>query len=139
MTSLQEAFALLAHVLAAGLVTVHTLLRKRDVPVAIGWIGVAWIAPAFGALLYFGFGINRVRRRARRLLRADLPPAFKGREGATDDPLAHLETAVAAVTRRPATAGKVVAHLFCGDAAYPEMLAAIAEAKVSIRLATYIF
>src|SRR5579875_1236549 len=51
----------------ACLVTVHALLRKREVPTAIGWIGVAWLAPGVGAILYFGFGINRVKRRARRL------------------------------------------------------------------------
>ncbi|MDE3174562.1 MAG: cardiolipin synthase [Pseudomonadota bacterium] len=130
---------LFAHVSAAGLVTVHTLLRKRDVPAAIGWIGMAWLAPALGALLYFAFGINRVRRRARRLMRTDLPPAYAGHDNAADDSLTDLETAVGAVTRRPPTAGRVAAHLFCGDAAYPEMLAAIAAAKQSVRLATYIF
>ena len=33
----------------------------------------------------------------------------------------------------------MLAHLVCGDAAYPEMLAAIAQAQTEIRLATYIF
>lgn len=138
-TSTQEILVLFAHVGAAGLVTVHTLLRKRDVPAAIGWIGMAWLAPALGAVLYFAFGINRVRRRARRLMRTDLPPAYAGRDGAADDPLTDLETAVGAVTRRPPTAGKVAAHLFCGDAAYPQMLAAIGAARQSVRLASYIF
>lgn len=138
-TTAQEALGLMAHVGAAGLVTVHTLLRKRDVPAAIGWIGLVWLAPALGPVLYFAFGINRVRRRARRLMRADLPPAYVGDDTASNDPLTDLETAVRAVTRRRSTAGKVVAHLFCGDAAYPEMLAAIEGARVSVRLATYIF
>src|SRR5271155_4930449 len=93
--------------------------------------GMAPLAPAFGALLYFAFGINRVRRRALRLMGADALPAYEGPQVAPDDPLADLETAIGAVTRRRATPGRVVAHLFCGDAAYPEMLAAIAGAKVS--------
>ncbi len=138
-TTAQEALGLIAHIAAASVVTIHTLLRKRDVSVAIGWIGMAWLAPALGALLYFGFGINRVRRRARRLMGADQRPTYVGRQNAPDDPLADLETAVGTVTRRPAAAGRVAAHLFCGDAAYPEMLAAIEGAKVSVRLATYIF
>jgi cardiolipin synthase len=133
------ALGLLAHICIAGLVTVHTLLRKRDVPAAIGWIGMAWLAPGLGALLYFGFGINRVRRRARRLMGSDTLPIYETAGGLQNDPLANLETAIGAVTRRPATPGRVAAHLFCGDAAYPQMLAAIDEAKVSIRLATYIF
>jgi cardiolipin synthase len=135
----QEILVLVAHVAAAGLVTIHTLLRKRDVPAAIGWIGMAWLAPALGALLYFGFGINRVRRRARRLMGADMRPAYEPGLTVEDAALADLETAVGAVTRRPSTAGVVVAHLFCGDQAYPEMLAAIAQSRSSVRLATYIF
>lgn len=134
-----SALALLSHTCVAGLVTVHTLLRKRDVPAAIGWIGMAWLAPGLGALLYFGFGINRVRRRARRLMGSDPLPIYEAAGGLQNDPLANLETAIGAVTRRPATPGRVAAHLFCGDAAYPQMLAAIDEARVSVRLATYIF
>jgi cardiolipin synthase len=134
-----SALGLTAHICVASLVTVHTLLRKRDVPAAIGWIGMAWLAPGLGALLYFGFGINRVRRRARRLMGSDPLPIYEAAGGFETDPLASLETAIGAVTRRPATPGRVAAHLFCGDAAYPQMLAAINEAKVSIRLATYIF
>ena len=130
---------LLAHFSLACLVTGHTLLRKRDVPAAIGWIGMAWLAPGLGALLYFGFGINRVRRRARRLMGADLMPVYEAANGVQYDPLADLETAVSAVTRKVATPGRVAGQLFCGDAAYPEMLAAIEDAMVSIRLATYIF
>ncbi len=134
-----SAVGLLAHMCIAGLVTVHTLLRKRDVPAAIGWIGMAWLAPGLGALIYFGFGINRVRRRARRLMGSDQLPIYEAADGLQNDPLADLETAVGAVTRRPATPGRVAEQLFCGDAAYPEMLAAIESARVSIRLATYIF
>ena len=135
----QGALQLVLHIVAAGIVTVHTLLRKRDVPAAIGWIGLAWLAPFVGALLYFGFGINRVRRRARRLKPVDRRPAYQGRHGAPDDPLADLETAIGAVTRHPPTPGKVAMVLFCGDAGYPQMLAAIDAAQTSVRLATFIF
>ena len=55
------------HVVIATAVTVHTLTHKREVPAAIAWIGIAWLSPILGALLYVGFGINRVKRRARRL------------------------------------------------------------------------
>ena len=55
------------HFIIAGAVTLHVLMTKRDVPAAIGWIGLAWLSPVLGALLYVGFGINRVKRRARRL------------------------------------------------------------------------
>jgi cardiolipin synthase len=135
----QGALQLVAHICSAGLVTIHTLLRKRDVPASIGWIGLAWLAPFVGAVLYVSFGVNRVRRRARRLKGGDLRPAYQGRQGAPDDPLADLETAIGAVTRIAPTPGKVAAVLFCGDAGYPQMLAAIEAAQKSIRLATFIF
>ena len=61
------------HVVMAGAVTVHALMTKRDVPAAIGWIGMAWLAPVLGTLLYVGFGINRVKRHARRLKRSVRP------------------------------------------------------------------
>ena len=138
-TAPQSPLELAAHMVAAGIVTVHTLLRKRDVPASIGWIGLAWLVPFLGALLYFGFGINRVRRRARRLKGDDPLPHYEGRHGAPDDPLSDLETAIGAVTRRKPTPGKVEALLFCGDEGYPQMLAAIEGARKSVRLATFIF
>ena len=45
------------HIVMAATVTAHALMTKRDVPAAIGWIGMAWLAPVLGALLYVGFGI----------------------------------------------------------------------------------
>ena len=139
LTTAQQVLGLVIHVGVAGLVTVHTLLRKRDVPAAIGWIGMAWLAPALGALMYFGFGINRVKRRARRLMGADPLPAYDERRSMQDDPLGDLEIAVGAVTRRQSVPGRVAAYLSCGDEAYPEMLTAIVQARNDIRLATYIF
>jgi len=40
---------------------------KRDVRAAIGWSGVVWLVPFFGALLYLLFGINRIERKAARI------------------------------------------------------------------------
>ena len=128
------------HVLIAAAVTVHTLINKRDVPAAIGWIGMAWLAPVVGALLYVGFGINRVRRRALRLkgsLRNVDPDRVSG--AAPSDPIERLKIAITKITSQDISTGKVTAVLACGDEAYPRMLAAIAGAKVSIALSTYIF
>ena len=60
-----SAFALAADVAA----TVHVVLHKRDSRAAIGWAGVIWLTPLVGPLLYFLFGVNRIRRKARRLRR----------------------------------------------------------------------
>ncbi len=128
------------HFAIAGTVTAHVLLTKRDVPAAIGWIGIAWLAPVLGALLYVGFGINRVRRRARRLKRSarNIVPLISG-DISSDDPFERLKAAIGNITGQEMTTGKVVAVLECGDQAYPQMLAAIESAKFHIRLSTYIF
>src|SRR5205814_1084238 len=52
---------------------------------------------------------------------------------------AALERAVAVLTRRPTLAGNGIVPMRNGDEAYPAMLQAIAEAKVSVGLTTYIF
>jgi len=141
--ALLEAQALLVgalHMVFAATVTAHVLLTKRDVPAAIGWIGMAWLAPVLGALLYVGFGVNRVRRRARRL-KGSVRSADRLVTGdtASVDPLERLKTAIGNITRRDIATGKVAAILASGDQGYPQMLAAIEGAKSHIRLATYIF
>ncbi len=128
------------HFVIAATVTAHVLMTKRDVPAAIGWIGLAWLSPVLGALLYVGFGVNRVRRRARRLMgpAESIDDPITG-DVSSDDPLERLKVAIGKITGQDITTGKVVAVLDCGDQAYPQMLAAIERAKFHIRLSTYIF
>jgi cardiolipin synthase len=67
LTSIRtEVFWVLGATLS-GLVSIHVLLRKREVGAAIGWIGLVWLAPLFGSALYALFGVNRVTRRAQKL------------------------------------------------------------------------
>ncbi len=141
--ALLEAQALLVgglHIVMAGAVTVHALMTKRNVPAAIGWIGMAWLAPVLGALLYVGFGVNRVRRRARRLMGSTRSAGADATgDVSSEDPLERLKAAIGKITGQSVATGKVVAILECGDQAYPQMLAAIEAAKSHVRLATYIF
>ena len=124
----------------AALVTLHVLLRKRQVASAVGWIGLAWIAPIIGAIIYFVLGVNRVQRRARRLR----PPARRSnRAGAPDssgdDHLDPLARGVGRITGRPLLDANDITVLHDGDEAYPAMLDAIAQAKHSVGLSSYIF
>lgn len=48
----------------AAAASAHAVLHKRDVRAAIGWVGLVWLVPFGGAVLYLLFGINRIRRRA---------------------------------------------------------------------------
>jgi cardiolipin synthase len=131
----------LLYLALALLVTVDVLLKKSDVRSALGWIGAVWLAPLFGSLFYFMFGINRVTRRAlkiRRLPNAQANPPVDTEPDASPN-IALLTDVSERVTHGPLTAGNAVEILQGGDAAYPPMLAAIRGAKHSIAMASYIF
>ena len=127
--------------LLAVCVTIHILLRKREVASAVGWIGLVWFAPILGAIGYLLFGVNRVRRRARQLRPQDDdpdgPPAGRSHAGR------RRPGSVGPRHRpyhRPSAAGGNVVRIYQnGDEAYPPMLAAIAAAKSSVGLSSYIF
>jgi len=134
------ATAAVAHVALAVAVTVHVLLYKRSVGAAVSWIGIAWLSPFLGGLLYAIMGINRVKRRAQRLRRQHLVPlAGDPAATVTRDSLTPLEYAVGRVTGLPSKPGNLVEMLHSGDEAYPRMLEEIGEAKSTIGLCSYIF
>ena len=64
--------AVVLNVILALLASGHAVLSKRDTLAATGWMGVIWLAPFLGVLLYVWLGINRIARRARSL-RAERP------------------------------------------------------------------
>jgi cardiolipin synthase len=129
----------------------HTVLRKRDSRAAIAWVGFIWFLPLVGALLYFIFGVNRLRRQAT-LLRAGMEHyrAHRPELDAPPDELhqhlfghrGHLYTlarVVGTVAKYPLLPGNLIEPLLNGDEAYPAMLEAIGDAKKSITFVTYIF
>ena len=141
-SSLWAALVTAVYVLLALTVTADVLLKKSDVRGALGWIAAAWFSPILGGLLYYMFGINRVTRRALKMSR--LGDAQIDAPGSDDPPNApvHIHDLLG-VTKRltgsPLTAGNGLAILEGGDAAYPEMLAAIGAAKKCVALTSYIF
>lgn len=131
------------HIAIASAVTVHVLLNKRNIGTSISWMGIAWLSPFIGGLLYFAFGVNRVKRRAKRLWRARMPsdvtPAPPRADTADADPLTPLEYAIGRLTGIASTSGNAAAILRNGDEAYPAMIAAIDAARKSVGLCSYIF
>ena len=129
-------------IVVAACVTWHVLLRKREVPSAVGWIGLAWFAPITGAVVYFVFGVNRVQRRARRL-RSQVSRRSGSRSARAqpgdDGHLDPLERGVGQITGRPSLPGNKIHIYHDGDNAYPPMLEAIAAATHSVALSSYIF
>jgi len=122
----------------------HALLNKRDPRSAWAWIVVCWLMPLVGALLYFWFGVNRIERRARRELGAAPDRYRPGSEPMPDVPGLPLEVRELVRIGRmmaglPLVPGNRVMPLFNGEQAYPDMLAAIAGAKRTVWLETYIF
>lgn len=129
--------------------TVHVVVRKRDVRAAIGWVGLIWLVPGIGALLYAVLGLNRIRRRAtelhrdrRRLVLATPSGTSIARPGSLSSlipSLAPLARLGEALSGRPLLSGNRVEVLFDGDQSYPAMLEAIDGARRTVALATYIF
>jgi cardiolipin synthase A/B len=138
---------LLLSVLATG----HAVLNKRDSRAAIAWVGFIWLVPLVGALLYFLFGVNRIRHKAA-LLRRNLeryraqaaqpecPPDELPRH--LPDRGAHLlmlARVVGGVVERPLLPGNRIDPLLNGEEAYPAMLEAIQHARQTVSFVTYIF
>jgi len=136
--------------LAAAGVALHALLHKRDPRTAWGWIAVCLIVPALGPALYFLLGIDRIRTKARKLeaRRGPRSPArhrafeeapFFFPQGPLPPRLMDLARLSRSATGRPLTAANAVDVLHDGEAAFPEMLAAIEAARHSVFLTTFIF
>ncbi len=133
------------------LATGHAILKKSDSRAAIGWVGFVWFVPLAGAVVYFIFGVNRIRHKAA-LLRRNLDryraqaaqPECRPEElqRHLPDRTGHLQMlarVVGGVVDRPLLSGNRIDPLVNGDESYPVMLEAIQEARRTISLVTYIF
>jgi len=139
------------HIVGACAVTVHAILRKHDIRAAIGWIGLAWLSPIIGTVAYMVLGINRIQRKgvSLGLMGAwdhDIKQVMTSEEESRVHKLGHTHPTFFSlghlgeqVTGNKLLLGNAVLPLVNGDAAYPEMLAAIDAAKVSVALNSYIF
>ena len=139
------------HALVVIAASGHALLNKRDPKAALGWIAVCIIFPFAGPFLYFLFGINRVRTRARKLdrqspFRPVLPRPIEEKPiesilHVQQLPAEYLELASVShsITRHPLLGGNRIETLHNGEQVYPSMLKDIEEAKKSLYLSTYIF
>jgi cardiolipin synthase len=136
------------HVILATAVTIHALLTRLNPQSTIGWIGLAWLSPYIGPLLYVLLGVNRVRRKAIKLSnpgdnvdppksRYALAPSDVGQ--GDDEHLEPLAQFGLRITGRSLLSRNAVTPLVDGDVAYPEMIRAIDAAKASVALAGYIF
>lgn len=137
-------------VLFAAMTSAHAIVYKRDSRAALLWVGVIWLAPIIGGILYLGLGINRIRRRAIFLRRpterriddlTSVPQRMSNKHSSSPDceQLSGLPRLVGAIVGKPLLAGNRVEPLVNGDEAFPAMVQAIDSAQHSVALATYIF
>lgn len=151
LADLWPALATFAHLLAALAVTIDAVFNKRHVPSIIGWVGLAWLAPIAGAVLYLLLGVNRIQRAGIAMGLTHIWAKSAEQEGRPDalvadadvarshSELAGLVRLAGRITRKALAAGNRVEPLVDGDEAYPAMLAAIDGAERSIALLSYIF
>ena len=138
---------LLLSVLATG----HAVLNKRDSRAAIAWVGFVWLVPLVGAVMYFIFGVNRIRHKAA-LLRRNLeryraqaeqpecrPEELQRLLPDHDGHIKMLARVVGGMVERPLLPGNRIEPLVTGDEAYPAMLEAIQQASQTVSFVTYIF
>ncbi len=141
------AFSLLLSLGTAG----HAIIYKRDSRAAVAWVGLIWLAPFVGPLLYILLGINRVRRRAAGIL-GEQSAHLASLESFACSPMelaaqlpddrAHLIEMArlhGRLTQLDLLKGNKVEPLYNGDEVYPAMLEAIEKAERSVTLTTYIF
>ncbi len=140
-----------AHMALAALAIVHAMLFKRDPRAALGWVSMCLFFPLGGPVMYYMFGINRIKTQAHRLAQLRLFPLQVGHERGAfngslvtaalgDDPkIGRFVRVSDRVTARPLTAGNKVEMLRHGEQAYPAMLSAIDAAVDQVLMVTYLF
>lgn len=126
---------------------IHVAMNKEDVRSAIAWVGVIYMSPFFGPILYFVVGINKIRhdqisaQRSRSIKdyvnhAKTLFTDIGSRSGSQFESLSLLCNKV---SNFPLHDGNNIKLLDSGDQAYPSMLQAIKEARFCIALQSYIF
>lgn len=145
-------------ILAAGFLglgifsSIHALLTKRDPRSTLVWTVLCALVPAVGATLYWTFGVSRIETKARtwqahgrfspvsgERTYGDAEATLASEYPARAEALSSLVRIAERVTRKPLLRGNRVEPLYNGEQAYPRMLEAIAGARKSVYLCTYIF
>src|SRR5690554_6329382 len=131
------------HAVVMLLALVHVLIYKRDHRAALGWIGIIMVFPVAGPLLYFIFGINRIRAVARHFSGHRLPFLHFGFERAkrlhrevdsNDPPLLQIGQRV---TGAPTSGGNRIEVLHNGEAFFPRLIESVNNAEGCVLVSSY--
>ncbi len=126
-------------------VTGHIIYRKDDVKSSFGWIGLVWLTPLIGSIVYVIFGINRIRRKALSL--RNKGPDILTITGKTEEeiqkeiprPLLQLMRLGYKVHPQRFALGNTAQAYVNGDEAYPAMCRLISDARKEVLMQSYIF
>lgn len=143
----QEYLINISLVVMAMYSSIHALIHKKDPRSAFGWIAVCVVLPFFGPILYFLFGVNRVKTRAQSLINSNLDEngyaAIESKKGLFDEgmseSLKNINRVSNKITQLPLVGGNKIKNLYSGEEAYLEMLSEINAANNYIYLCVYIF
>ncbi|MFT7007438.1 MAG: cardiolipin synthase [Colwellia sp.] len=144
------------HISLSLLTSVHVLLFKENERTSLAWIGLVILSPVVGSLIYWLFGINRIKRLAQKKhpqtlkkeLKQELKKERKQELRHQENPIEfhHLpknwhSSIIAGHTIHPVNyvEKNSVEPLINGDMAYPAMIKSIQCAKRYIVLSSYIF
>lgn len=140
---------LAAHVVVMTLALVHALIYKRDHRAALGWIGMIIVFPLAGPLLYFLFGINRIRTVARRFSGHRLPFLNFGTERhvrprppyvpADEQALPTVMKVGQQTAGAPLSSHNRLELCINGEQFFPRLIAAIDSAQQLVLLSSYLF
>lgn len=152
MTVFWTAFASIAFIAILVGLSVNAILSRREPGTTVAWIGLIWLSPILGPILYLILGINRVGRRAKQLRSKDHLSIFERRSriefkrkvlrealGPESEHLVQISNISYELTNIPLTKSNRIEVLQDGEEAFPAMLAAIESATMSINLQSYIF
>lgn len=123
--------------------TIHILLNKSDPKASLMWIALVWFTPIFGAVFYLLFGINRITRRAQRLIHNGAPESDNVIKQTdfdyADDAWIEFRRLGNHVTHSRRCRGNDVEILEGIETIHKAMIDAIKGADKTIVLSTYIF
>lgn len=121
----------------------HAVLNKRDPRAAAAWLGLIWLVPFLGSVLYLMIGVNRIQRRAQQLVgEEELYDVNDHSNKLIAKPESQYLHTLAELTERltgnPLLGGNRITPMSAPQA-YASMLSAIENAEESIFMTTYIF
>jgi cardiolipin synthase len=132
------------HISLSVVTSLHVLLFKENERTSLAWIGLVIFSPVMGSLFYWFFGINRIKRAAKKKHPKALKQDLRQQEKLTQFhqlPKNWHPAIIAGYNIHPVNylADNNVEPLINGDAAYPAMIQSINNARRYIVLSSYIF